>query len=230
MMCSHLISTFVSRLAVSLALLVGGACGAAAQGMFKIENDSVPLFRGFSVGVDLVGAAQLMLSDYGQWEASAFVNLHDQYYPTVEVGIGKGDHSSDAVTGISYNTSAPYFRVGCDVNIMKKKHTGNRIYVGLRYGFTSYKVDVARPVFEDPVWHWDTHYGVSDEQCSQHWAEVVFGLDAKVVGPVHMGWSVRYRRRLSHNDDQMDNSWYVPGFGRQGGTRLGAAFLVSIEL
>jgi hypothetical protein len=113
---------------------------------------------------------------------------------------------------------------------MKNRHSVNRIYGGLRYAFTSYKVDISRRPFPDPVWQWDTSYGVRDEPCNQHWAEVVFGIDAQVFGPLHLGWSVRYRRRLAHNDGVMEKTWYVPGYGTQNGSRLGGTFNIIIDI
>ncbi|MBR3067452.1 MAG: hypothetical protein IKG77_06905 [Prevotella sp.] len=201
-----------------------------AQGFLKFERDSVPFFQGVAVSVDLAGAIQLQLSDYGQLEAALRVNLHDQYFPTFEVGLGKASHEDDQVTGISYRTKAPYFRLGADVNLMKKKHTGNRIFAGVRYACTYYKVDMDRQNFPDPVWKWDTGFGVRDEKCNQHWAEVLLGIDAKVAGPLHLGWSVRYRKRLFHDDGQQEKTWYVPGYGIQESTRLGYTFNLTIDI
>ena len=111
---------------------------ASAQGFLKFQRDSIPFFRGFAVSADLVGLAQMQLGDYGQYEAALRLNLHDQYFPIVELGLGRANHQDDEVTHISYKTSAPYFRVGADVNIAKNKHAKNRIYAGLRYGYTRY--------------------------------------------------------------------------------------------
>lgn len=224
------ICTSVSRLVVSLLLLCGVALTAEAQGFLKLQRDSVPLFRGFAVSVDMVGLAQMQLSDYGQYEGALRLNLHDQYFPIVEVGMGRAKHLDDEVTGISYKTHAPYFRVGVDFNILKNKHTSNRVYAGVRYGYTHYKVNISRPVFQDPVWQWNTSYCVTDEPCSQHWAEVVFGVDAGIWGPLHLGWSVRYRNRLSHDDGITGKTWYVPGYGTQDTSNLGATFNVSIDI
>ena len=87
------------------------------------------MFQGFSVSADLAGAAMMLLSDYGQYEGALRLNLHNQYFPVVEVGYGKANHENDEVTGLNYRTGAPYFRVGCDFNIMKNKHLGHRILV-----------------------------------------------------------------------------------------------------
>lgn len=227
------ICTFISKSRLWLVMLL--VCHlsmgtASAQGFLKLQRDTVPFFRGFAVSADLVGLAQMHLSDYGQYEGALRINLHDQYFPVVELGIGRADHDYDEVTNLSYKTSAPYFRIGADVNIAKNKHAHNRIYAGVRYGYTSYKVDISRQPFPDPVWKWNTSYGVVGEQCSQHWAELVFGIDAKMAGPLHLGWSVRYRNRLSHDNGQMGNTWYVPGYGIQDTSTLGATFNVIIDI
>lgn len=225
-----LISVSISRLAISAFLLLACSAEASAQRFLKLEKDTIPLFRGFAVSFDLVGVAQMQLGSYGQYEGALRLNLHDQYFPIVELGIGRANHEDDEVTNISYKTTAPYFRIGADVNIMNKKHTGNRVFVGLRYGFTSYKVDISHPVYQDPLWQWDTNFEMTDVRCNQHWAEVVFGLDGKLVGPVHLGWTGRYRARISHHDGGIGKTWYVPGFGLQDSSVLGYSFYVSIDI
>jgi hypothetical protein len=206
------------------------AMTAQAQGFLKYQQDTIPFFRGMAVSFDLVGAAQLMLSDHGQYEAALRVNLHDQYFPIVELGMGDARHNDDAVTGICYSARAPYFRIGGDVNIMNKKHTGNRVFFGIRYGFTNYKATITRPGLKDPVWQWDVDYNISGESRSQHWGEVIFGLDARIFGPVHIGWTGRYRFRFSHNDGTMGKSWYVPGYGLQDSSTLGYGFYLAIDI
>ena len=222
-------STFIRRSAISLLLLLAATGGQAQVKFFSIQKDSIPLFRGFAVSFDLAGAGMLMLSDYGQYEAALRVNLHDEWFPIFEAGIGKAKHD-DEVTRIYYSTSAPYFKIGIDKNMLKDKHSPNRLYLGLRYGFTSYKVDVVRPVFVDPVWQWDTGFGIRDAACKYHWAEIVLGVDAKIFGPLHLGWSVRYKQRLAHSEEgEWGKPWYVPGFGTYD-TKIGGTFNVIIDI
>ena len=84
------ISSSILRLTVSLLLLVMGMGSTRAQvtKMFTLEKDSVPLFCGFSVSFDLVGPAMLLLSDHGEYEGALRVNLHDQWFPVFELGLG----------------------------------------------------------------------------------------------------------------------------------------------
>lgn len=195
-----------------------------------LERDTLPFFRGFAVSAELIGAMQMMFGDYGQYEAALRLNLRNRYFPIVEVGYGKANHEEDVVTKIEYKTQAPYFRVGCDFNVAKNKRSANRVYAGLRYAYTNYKVDISRKNLEDPWWKWPTTYNVEGSKCWQHWAEVVFGVDAKVLGPLHLGWSVRYRRRLFHDDGITGKTWYVPGYGTQDSSNLAATFNVIVDI
>ena len=226
------ISILASRLGLSLLLVLTAALSAEAQKlkMFALEKDTIPMMRGFQVSFDLFGFAQRQLSDYGQYEGALRVNLHDQWFPIVEVGYGVATHENDEVTQLTYKTEAPYFRIGMDFNLLKKKHGPNRLYGGFRYAFTSYKVDMFRQQLPDPVWLGNTGFGVRDEACSQHWLEAVLGIDSKIVGPLHLGWSVRYKRRIAHNDGTIGKTWYVPGYGLWGDTRLGGSFNVMIDI
>lgn len=230
MMTRTNISTSISRLVISLALLVVASTTTHAQKIFRMEKDSIPLFCGFSVSFDLVGPAMLMFSDHGEIEGALRINLHDQWFPVVEIGVGKANHEKDEVTEIVYKTTAPYFRLGIDLNLLKNKHQPNRLYGGIRYAFTSYKADITRKGLIDPVWQYGTDFGVEGMKCNMHWMEVVLGIDAKIFGPLHLGWDVRYKRRISHKEGDIGQSWYVPGFGINDQDTFAAHFNVIIDL
>ncbi len=162
-------------------MLMAASTAHAQLKVFRMEKDSIPLFRGFQVSFDLVGAARLMFGDRGEIGGGLRVNLHDQWFPVVEFGIGKANHNADEPTYIAYKTTAPYFRVGIDINLLKNKHQSNRLYGGIRYAFTSYKVDITRMNMEDPIWGTKSDIVVEGMKCSMHWFEVVFGIDAKTA-------------------------------------------------
>ncbi len=224
------IFTSISKIAVSLLLFFVAMTAQAQLKMFKMEQDSIPFFRGFALSFDLVGPAMMMLSDHGEYEGALRINLHDQWFPIFEMGIGRANHENDEVTEITYKTTAPYFRIGMDWNIIRKKHGSNRIYAGFRYAFTSYKVDIIRNDLPDPVWLSKTGFGVKDLSCSMHWLEIVFGIDAKIIGPLHLGWAARYKRPLKHDEGGIGNPWYVPGFGTGADDQLTANFNVIIDI
>lgn len=225
------ISASISRAAIST-LLALGALSASAQGLKQQTErpDTTRFFRGLQVMADVVGPIQLAVSDYGQYEVALRINFKDKYFPVFELGYGTANHEDDPVTHVAYKTSAPYGKVGMDFNIMKNKHDIYRVYIGARYAFTTFKYDVASPVLTDPVWKDPAAIQLNNVSASYHWAELLFAVDAKIWGPLHLGWSVRYRRRLAHNDGESGNVWYVPGFGKTGNSRLGGTFNIIINL
>lgn len=232
-MTRNLISSFISRAAaISLVMLMLPSGPAMAQGRKKVlaaKADTVAFFRGVAVSGDLVGLAQMAFGSYGQYEAALRINLKDKYFPVFEVGYGKAD-ADDVTTNMSYKTNAPYGRVGLDFNLAKDKHDVYRLYGGFRYALTYYKFSVNGTGVKDPVWGEDVPFSAQDVKANCHWLEGVFGVDAKIFGPLRLGWSLRYRRRLMHDDGTVGKTWYVPGFGKQGGTRLGGTFNVIFEL
>ena len=97
-------------IAISALMLLMPAQATHAQGssgkkIAATNKDTIPLLRNVAVSADLVGPIQLMVSDYGQYEAALRVNLKDKYFPVVEIGIGKAD-GTDESTQINYKTTA----------------------------------------------------------------------------------------------------------------------------
>lgn len=195
----------------------------------KAIDDSIPWWRGIQVKVDLMGIVQRGVSSTGQYEAGVKVNLKDKYFPVVEVGLGQADENSVS-TNTHYKTSAPYGRIGVDFNIMKNKHDIYRLYAGVRYAFTSFKFDVDRPDVTDPIWGDKVPFSLHDVKAQYHWMEAVFGTEAKIIGPIRLGWTFRYRRRIAHNDGGFGNPWYVPGYGKQGSSRMWGSFELMVNL
>ena len=238
MMLHNHISIFISAITISLMLLWSpGAYAQQTNSPGKMSDrpkgrtaatDTTATFRSFEVTLDLLGAAQMWLSDYGQYEAALRIDLKDKYFPILEIGYGKAD-AKDVSTNLHYKTGAPYFRIGVDFNLLKNKHDIYRLYGGFRYAFTSYKFDVNSPGTTDPVWGEIAPYSANGIKARYQWLEAVAGVDVKISGPLHLGWSVRCRRRLFHDDGTIGNTWYVPGFGKQSGSRLGGTFNLIFE-
>lgn len=189
----------------------------------------IPLFAGVSISVDVAGAVMAAFTPYGQYEASARINLRGRYFPTAEIGIGVSNHTNET-TNNHYKVNAPYYRVGLDYNFLKNLRSGNRLYAGVRYGFTSFKYDVSAPDIVD--FHYGTSHPFSYSGISgnAHWGEVLFGLEARVWGMLHLGWSVRYRLRFHNKTSDYGNPWYIPGYGKCDSHALGGTFNVIFDI
>ncbi|MDO4930499.1 MAG: DUF6048 family protein [Bacteroidales bacterium] len=173
----------------------------------------IPLLAGCSVMGDLAGAVMAVVAPFGQFEAAFRVNLRERYFPIFEMGWGISDHTDES-TQIHYKTNAPYFRIGCDYNFANDLYSGNRIFGGLRYAFTSFGCDIDGPDIEDPVWGTLTPMNFDGLRSRMHWVELVFGLEAKIWSIFHVGWTARYKIKLRNNPTEIGNPWYVPGYGR----------------
>lgn len=218
------------RIYIFILGLICSLMPAAAQQKNIVETkDSIPFINGISVSTDLVGMVEYLASDHGQFEAAVRLNIKDKIFPVFEAGYGTCDYDDD-VTKIHYATDAPYARIGIDFNLLKNKHDIYKLFCGVRYGFTKFDVDLTRPGLKDPIWGTPSYYGGEGIACNYHWLEAVMGVDAKIWGPLHLGWSIRYRQRISYDCGDIGECWYVPGYGKAGSSRIGGMFHVSINI
>ncbi len=169
-------------------------------------------FQGFTLSADIFGPVMYAFSDYGNAEGALRLNLKNTYFPVFEVGYAKCETTDDN-TDITYKTAAPYVRIGIDYNVLKDKWQDNRLYVGLRYGFSSFTYDMSGPDMTDPIWHGTAPFRYEGMKSTSHWAEIVFGVQVKIWSKFHMGWSVRYKKPLKIGQEIYAQPYYVPGYG-----------------
>lgn len=176
------------------------------------DTPKLTFFQGFTLSADAFGFAQYLFSDYGSLEGALRLNLKNTYFPIVELGYATCD-SEDANTQIRYKTSAPYLRVGVDFNMLKNKFQENRLYLGVRYGLSCYNFDISGPPIVDPIWGGSEAFSYKDIATTSHWFEIVAGVQVKVWRNFHMGWSVRYKHKISSTKNQYAQPYYIPGYG-----------------
>ena len=201
-----------------------------------------PLLYGLEVGVDLWGPGSALLgSDNFSAEAVAALNMKNRFFPTVEIGYGKSDNWSEE--GIHYKTGAPYFRLGMDYNVFYKKKFLHKLLVGVRYGFSSFKYDVASlgiddPIFgghfnpniEDDIWGGSIPFNHPGMKSTMQWLELCGSIRAHVWRDLYMGWSVRFKFRLSASTGLYGDPAYVPGYGTFGSNTLGITYTIIYRL
>ena len=160
----------------------------------------VPFYQGTSIGVEIAGIGSYLLgSDILNSEIAVQANLKNRFLPVIEVGYGKADAINDG-NNLHYKTSAPYFRIGMDYNVFHKKtHLPGYLYVGLRYGMSSFSYDVDGPSMTDPNYGGEISYpfAYSGMKSTASWLEGVLGLKVKIYKGFCMGWSVRYKMRMN---------------------------------
>lgn len=196
----------------------------------EVEKPKLLLFQGFTLSADVFGPLVYAFSDYGNIEAALRLNLKNTYFPIAEVGYGLCD-KTDLNTYIKYKTSAPYLRIGCDVNFLKDKFQDNRLFVGLRYGVSSFNYDISGPDMKDPIYGGAEPFGFDGISTTSQWIEIVLGVQVKVWRNFHMGWSVRFKSEMSTKESLYAKPYYIPGYGTTtGGTVWGGTYNLIFDL
>ena len=176
------------------------------------EKPHLVFFQGFTLSVDVFGPASYAIGDYGTLEAALRLNLKNTFFPIFEAGFGRCK-KDDFNTKVGYEVNAPFARVGLDINMLKDKFQHNRLYLGARYGFSSYKYDVSGPQMTDPIWGGSEAFSMKGIDCTSHWAELIFGVEVSIYKNFHMGWAVRYKREISSTKNDNAKPSCIPGYG-----------------
>lgn len=226
------ILTYIIALLMASSLMLPTSLHAQEKKIQTEEEQPQPLFQGIYVGADVFGFMnQALGSDIMSTEASIEVHLKNRFFPVVEIGYGNIETTNDE-TDIYYKTSAPYFRVGLDYNVFyKKPHLPGFFTVGLRYGYSSFNYDIESPALVDPNWgHTTIPFSYKGVESNASWAELVLGMKANVFNNFYMGFSIRYRSRLSVKKHENSEPYYIPGYGKGKSSNFGITYNLVYKL
>ncbi|MGI6219552.1 MAG: DUF6048 family protein [Bacteroidaceae bacterium] len=206
-------------------------------------SDTIPLYGGTYVGVDLYGiGAPLLGSDTKSSEVQVDVNLKNRFFPVAEIGYAVTDMVSEY--GSRYQSRGTYFRLGLNYKIKYKNPSESHIFVGLRYGWSPFKYDVesipisdalfgegpSNPNLSDDIWGGSVPFRVEGASGTAHWGEIVFGLRAQVWKNFLMGWSLRYKMRFGYSGQDNAIPSYIPGFGENDTSAIGITYSLIYKL
>lgn len=95
---------------------------------------------------------------------------------------------------------------------VQKTHLPGYLYVGLRYGMTSFSYDVDGPAMTDPNYGGliEVPYSYHGQKSNASWLEGLVGIKVKIYKSFCMGWSVRYKMRMSVKNHENSEPWYIP--------------------
>ncbi len=206
-----------------------------AQKSSSMETDTIPVahtmavdnhkkIRGILISADLFGyMGGLFDNDFTSSEIAVELNLKNRFFPVLEIGYGTTDTTDDD-NDVHYKVSAPYFRIGANYNFYHKKNTPNSIFAGFRLAYSSFSYDVDAPDLTDPVWGGSVPFSYKGISSNASWLELVVGLRTQIYKNFHMGWSIRYKRRLSVKENSNSDAWYIPGFGENDSALFSATY------
>lgn len=176
------------------------------------ETNKSKVFQGGDFAIDLFSPIQMLLSDYGGFQIGFSLNMKNTFFPAFEFGYGICNHK-DGYTLVKYKTSAPFFKIGIDYNILKDKTQSNCLFVGCRYGFSIFKFNISGQDIVDPIWNISEPFDYENINTTSHWAELLAGVRVKIWRNIHMGWSIRYKKNISSSHNNYAEPYYIPGYG-----------------
>lgn len=141
----------ILRLFILLLISVGTPLLLPREG--GVKGTTPPKFStfGLHLSVDAFGYIYpIFVKDkYYSTELSATLDINNRFFPTIEIGLGHTDMTSQLYE-IGYSTHAPFYRVGMDYNMQYKNKKPGYIYLGARVGYTAFDYSVdAPPLVED---------------------------------------------------------------------------------
>lgn len=189
-----------------------------------------PLFHAVSVGVDLWAPIMRVCGQkhgvVGFW---ADVSLHNRYKPTVEIGLGKMDDTPASMNYTYRSGLAPYFKLGAKYNFLYNSDPAYQAYAQVLFGVTRFSWQVDDVATAPGYWDDPERWSIARQTDWATYAQVSFGLRAKIAGPVSVGWAVNYHIPVSLPSGEHGRPMYIPGWGKRN-QRLNASISVIYTL
>jgi Domain of unknown function (DUF6048) len=205
------------------------------QAQVTAKKDSIPVKKeryGVRFGVDLFKLSRSFYEkDYRGLEVVGDYRLTRKHYIAAEIGNEDKTVDDDR---LNFTTKGTYVKVGFDYNTYQNwLDMENMIYVGLRYGVSSfsqtrnsYKIYNPYPYFgEEPTIVSEKKFNGLTAQ----WLEVVVGVKAKLFNNVFAGFSFSLNRLVSQKKPDNFDNLYIPGFNRTYNGDFGVGFNYTIS-
>ena len=181
------------------------------------RNDSI--YMGTQIKLDI--ASPIVTPAIHKWqmqhyEVAANVRLAKRYYPTLELGYSGGSTKDKTAT---YHGHGGFFRIGCDINPLKKHpESPHALLVGVRLGTAVQGADGGTFVTKgkaSTVEFWN-------ETTADCWGEIVAGCQVEIAKvnetSFYMGWMGRFKCLFTRSEKK---TIYIPGFGKRDTTGWG---------
>ncbi|MEJ0029357.1 MAG: DUF6048 family protein [Bacteroidota bacterium] len=182
-----------------------------AQGRITTDSSRLNFLpTGIRFGTDLLAIGKGIKTDYFKgWEINADADFFRRYYLAVDYGSWTTNYTLDNGT---YSSDGRYFRVGVDINFLKKDPERNMFFLGFRRGHTNY-TDYSDYSYTDDVFQ-VVNVHVSNPNPVANWNELTTGLRVRVWKFLWLGATGRLKFAYSGHNQWNLLSYDVPGYGR----------------
>ena len=193
-------ASFSSLLA---AFLLTGLCGFTQTAAPDTARRS-----GLRLGFDLSRLANYYITERKVQGLEFSVDLaYRKLFYVAEAGVA---NTSKSQPSYQFATNGYYGRLGIERNMLK----GGKdvMFFGARYAFGAFNFRSDRFVAPDLYWG-DFESSIGQQNFTAHWLEGISGLKGNVWQNFYLGFTVRFKYRVSLSGNQGLGSITIPGFG-----------------
>lgn len=205
----------ILKYTISLLFFILSANSFAQEG----KKDFIPSEILFAT--DAVGVGKTVFTKETQLEFHTKIDFH-HYYLAAEFGVNKINPTG---ASFNYTSEGTFFRIGPHVNLMPYNKHRSSIFFGLMY---------ARSSFSDEIGYTQSNAGwgnqtitYANDGLKARWYEANIGINAKVVGPIYLGYTLRFKFAKSLTGNEELFPLEIPGYGAADkGNRFGFMYQI----
>lgn len=188
------------------------------------------IYQGMNIHLDLFTSILELARSKGKvqsYEIGLSWRLKQRLYPTLELGYARAQIEAE---GALHNGQGGFFRVGLDLNGLKKHPERlNALLVGVRIGTAVQDYQLTNIQVRSPYWDGGVPYRFDFPRKvgADCWGEVVLGCQVQVWEGFQMGWNFRLKILFTRTaKDGGGLAAYIPGFGYRDDTNWGINYYI----
>jgi len=172
---------------------------------------------GLRIGTDISKLVKtVVIKDYTAFEINADYTFLKKYSFAGEFGNEKRTIDE---TQVNFTTEGSYFKVGIDYNAYENwLDMENAIFVGLRYGLSTYKhtLNSHGILNTDPYWEENNLIStpITYDNLTTHWLELIIGIKAEIFNNCYLGINAQLKNFVGNKQPNNFANLYIPGFGK----------------
>lgn len=188
-----------------------------------------PLFHAVTIGVDIWDPVMRLIgTEYGGIGFWGELSLHNRFKPIFELGVSTADISPDNLNYTFKSPMAPYFKIGCNYNILYNSNPDYQLLFGLRYGFTPFNFTVENISSNNDYWD-NPLFDIPKQSATVGYYEIVASIKVRLFKNVSAGWAIKYHTVLHESKCTYGEPMYIPGYGKRN-NRITGSFSIMYTL
>lgn len=191
--------------------------------LFMAELDTVtssrprpvyPLLYSANIGFNFFdGILSLFGQSHSSYDVQASLSLHNWFEPAIELGIGFADNKPQTSNFRYKGYPSFYGKIGANYNFMYKSNPDYQVYLGIRFGYSSFKYEITDITINSDYWGQSNMFTIPDQKASMFYGQALAGIKVKIWKWFSLGWSLRYGFKMKENLPQNSKPWFIPGYG-----------------